>query len=136
MKRHIPHSTFHNPHSLTKCWRRTPWQVILLLFAVPFFIRNLLMPMAADDSAYAFVWSDDDLGNLMDIIGPRIYSDDKGTCVALKDGRSFIPILAGKMASPDIGKEGFEYLGLRLVNNIVENISYKYMYGLNVVLIN
>ena len=66
----------------------------------------------------------------------HIYSDDEGTCVTLKDGgKPFNPLLAGKMADPDIGKEGYEHLGLRLVNNIVENISYKYMYGLNVVLI-
>ena len=39
------------------------------------------------------------------------------------------------MADPDIGKEGYEHLGLRLVNNLVEDISYKYMYGLNIVLI-
>ena len=66
----------------------------------------------------------------------HIYSDDEGTCVTLKDGgKPFNPLLAGKMADPDIGKESYEHLGLRLVNNIVENISYKYMYGLNVVLI-
>ena len=66
----------------------------------------------------------------------HVYSDDKGTCLALKDGgKPFNPLLAGKMADPDIGKEGYEHLGLRLVNNLVENISYKYMYGLNVVLI-
>ena len=39
------------------------------------------------------------------------------------------------MADFDIGKEGFEHLGLRIVNIIIEDISYKYMYGLNVVLI-
>jgi len=39
------------------------------------------------------------------------------------------------MADHNIGREGCENLGLRLVNNIVENISYKYMYGLNIVLI-
>ena len=66
----------------------------------------------------------------------HIYSDDESTWVALKDGgKPFNPLLAGKMADPDIGKEGCEHLGLRLVNNLVENISYKYMYGLNVVLI-
>ena len=66
----------------------------------------------------------------------HIYSDDEGTCVALKDGgKPFNPLLAGKMANPDIGKEGSEHLGLRLINNLVENISYKYMYGLNIVLI-
>lgn len=58
-------------HTLTDYWRRTPWQVVLLLFAVPFLIRNLLLPMAADDFAYAFIWNGDDLGNLMDNIGPR-----------------------------------------------------------------
>jgi Na+-driven multidrug efflux pump/anti-sigma regulatory factor (Ser/Thr protein kinase) len=66
----------------------------------------------------------------------HIYSDDKETCVALKDGgKPFNPLLAGKMADPNIGREGSEHLGLRLVNNIVEDISYKYMYGLNIVLI-
>ena len=66
----------------------------------------------------------------------HIYSDDEGTCVALKDcGKPFNPLRAGKMADPNIGREGCEHLGLRLVNNIVENISYKYMYGLNIVLI-
>ncbi|MBO7051319.1 MAG: ATP-binding protein [Prevotella sp.] len=66
----------------------------------------------------------------------HIYTDDESTCVALKDGgKPFNPLLADKMADPDIGKEGSEHLGLRLVNTIVENISYKYMYGLNIVLI-
>ena len=66
----------------------------------------------------------------------HIYSDDESTWVALKDGgKPFNPLLAGKMADPDIGKEGSEHLGLRLINNLVENISYKYMYGLNIVLI-
>jgi hypothetical protein len=54
----------------------------------------------------------------------------------LKDaGKPFNPILAGKMVDPDISKQDCEHLGLRLVNNLVENISYKYMYGLNIVLI-
>ena len=58
-------------HTLTDCWRHTSWQVVLLLFAVPFLIRNLLLPMVADDFAYAFIWNGDELGNLMDNIGPR-----------------------------------------------------------------
>ncbi len=58
-------------HILTECWIRTPWQVVLLLFAVPFLIRNLLLPMVGDDFSYAFIWNGDDLGNLMDDIGPR-----------------------------------------------------------------
>ncbi len=66
----------------------------------------------------------------------HIHSDNQGVTVALKDGgKPFNPLLAGKMADLDIGKEGFEHLGLRLINNIIEDISYKYMYGLNVVLI-
>lgn len=49
----------------------------------------------------------------------HIYSDDKTTCVALKNaGKPFNPILAGKMVDPDISK-----------------LSYKYMYGLNIILI-
>lgn len=67
----------------------------------------------------------------------HIYSDDKGTCVALKDGgKPFNPLFVGKRPTPDLSsKEGGEGLGLCLINNLVENISYKYMYGLNIVLI-
>ena len=53
-------------NTLTGCWRHTPWQVVLLLFVVPFLIRNLLLPMVGDDFSYAFIWNGDDLGNLMD----------------------------------------------------------------------
>ena len=66
----------------------------------------------------------------------HIYSDDEFTCVALKDGgKPFNPVLVGKMSDPVLGPESYEHLGLRLVNNIVDTISYKYMYGLNIVLI-
>ena len=66
----------------------------------------------------------------------HIYSDDEGTSVALKDGgKPFNPLFVGKMAEPNISKEGSENLGICLINNLVENISYKYMYGLNIVLI-
>ena len=101
----------------------------------------------------------------------HIYSDDKGTCVALKDGgKPFNPLsrkeeggrrkentltaesssdLSSDLSSEhisfllppssflekNISKEGGEGLGLCLINNLVENISYKYMYGLNIVLI-
>ena len=57
-------------HTITECWEHTPWQVILLLFTVPFLIRNLMAPMAGDDFSYAFIWDGDRLGNLMDDIGP------------------------------------------------------------------
>ena len=56
--------------------------------------------------------------------------------MTLKDGgKPFNPLLAGKMSDPNIGKDGSEHLRLRLVTNFVENISYKYMYGLNIVTI-
>ena len=45
--------------------------MILLLFALPFLIRNLLLPMVGDDFSYAFIWDGDNLGNLMDEIGSR-----------------------------------------------------------------
>ena len=54
-----------------KLWERMPWQVLLLLFAVPFLIRNLLLPMVGDDFSYAFIWDGEHWGNLMDNIGPR-----------------------------------------------------------------
>ena len=83
----------------------------------------------------------------------HIYSDDKGTCVALKDGgKPFNPLSRkeegvsrnthssfllppSSFLEKNISKEGGEGLGLCLINNLVENISYKYMYGLNIVLI-
>ena len=57
--------------SALRLWKRTPWQVLLLLFAVPFLIRNLLLPMVGDDFSYAFIWDGEHWGNLMDNIGPR-----------------------------------------------------------------
>ena len=66
----------------------------------------------------------------------HIYSDDKGTCVALKDGgKPFNPLSRKEEGGKNINKESGEGLGLCLINNLVENISYKYMYGLNIVLI-
>ena len=75
-------------HALTEYWRRTPWLVVLLLFAIPFLIRNLLLPMVGDDFSYAFIWNGDDLGNLMDNIGPRyipfmILSSRSGRIISL-----------------------------------------------------
>lgn len=56
---------------VSRLWERTPWQVLLLFFAVPFLIRNLLLPMVGDDFSYAFIWDGEHYGNLMDDIGPR-----------------------------------------------------------------
>lgn len=57
--------------SMKRLWETIPWQVVLAAFAVPFLLRNLLLPMMADDYSYAFVWDGGHLGNLMDDIGPR-----------------------------------------------------------------
>lgn len=54
-----------------RLWHRTPWKVVLLLFALPFFFRNLLLPMVGDDFSYAFIWDGEHWGNLMDGIGAR-----------------------------------------------------------------
>ncbi len=58
-------------HKIGKLWKRTPWGVLLLFFAVPFLLRNLLLPMVGDDFSYAFIWDGEHYGNLMDDIGPR-----------------------------------------------------------------
>lgn len=47
------------------------WQIILFLFAVFFFVLNLLTPFIADDVSYAFIWDGEHAGNLMDGIGER-----------------------------------------------------------------
>lgn len=64
--------------SAGKLWGRIPWQVVLLLFAVPFLLRNLLLPMIGDDYSYAFIWDGEHYGNLMDDIGPRERIDSFG----------------------------------------------------------
>ncbi|MBR1761082.1 MAG: hypothetical protein IJ741_07880 [Schwartzia sp.] len=57
---------------ITDAWERLPWQTILLTFVGLFLLRNLLLPMAGDDYAYAFIWDPEHGGNLMDDIGERI----------------------------------------------------------------
>ncbi len=54
-----------------KLWGKTTWQMLLLAFAIPFFVRNLLLPLVGDDYSYAFIWDGEHWGNLMDNIGPR-----------------------------------------------------------------
>ena len=66
----------------------------------------------------------------------HIHINDEGIFVTLKDaGKPFDPIKAGKMADTKIGDKDYPYLGLRLVTQIIPDISYKYMYGENTVLI-
>ena len=60
----------------------------------------------------------------------------KSIAMAEQGEAPFNPLFAGKRLTPDLSsKEGCEGLGLCLINNLVENISYKYMYGLNIILI-
>lgn len=42
------------------------WQVILIVFLAIFFVRNLLLPIIADDYSYAFIWDGAGWGNLID----------------------------------------------------------------------
>lgn len=66
----------------------------------------------------------------------HINVSDEGIFVTIKDaGRPFDPMQAGKMADENIGKEDYQHLGLRLVTNIIPDITYKYMYGQNTVFI-
>ena len=41
-------------------------QIILVIFLIIFFVRNLLLPIIADDYSYAFIWDGAGVGNLMD----------------------------------------------------------------------
>ena len=64
----------------------------------------------------------------------HISVSDEGIYVTIKDaGRPFDPMKAGKMADKNIGSKDYEHLGLRLVTNIIPDITYKYMYGQNTV---
>ena len=63
-----------------------------------------------------------------------LHISDEGIYVTIKDaGRPFDPMRAGKMADKNIGSKDNEHLGLRLVTNIIPDITYKYMYGQNTV---
>ena len=56
--------------------------------------------------------------------------------VALKDGgRPFDPIQTGRAAKAELEEGNLHNLGLGIAANIFPDISYKYMYGLNTVLI-
>ena len=66
----------------------------------------------------------------------HLHLNNEGICVTLKDaGKPFDPVKAGKMADKNIGAKEHEHLGLRLVTNIIPDITYKYMYGQNTVFI-
>ena len=66
----------------------------------------------------------------------HIHVNNDGVFVTLKDaGRPFDPVKAGKMADKNIGTEGHEHMGLRLITQIIPDINYKFMYGQNTVFI-
>ena len=66
----------------------------------------------------------------------RVFVRDQHVRVALKDGgRPFDPVKAGRAATTDLKDDDIPNLGLRIAANIVTDISYKYMYGLNIVFI-
>ena len=66
----------------------------------------------------------------------HVFVRDQHVRVVLKDGgRPFDPVKAGRAVTTDLTDDDIPNLGLRIAANIVKDISYKYMYGLNVVLI-
>lgn len=66
----------------------------------------------------------------------HVFVRDQHVRVALKDGgRPFDPIKAGRAAKSTPVDSDLSNLGLRIAANIIPDISYRYMYGLNVVLI-
>ncbi len=66
----------------------------------------------------------------------HFYIDDEAIYVTIKDaGKPFDPMKAGKMSDKNIGNKEYQHLGLRLVTNIIPDITYKYMYGQNTVFI-
>ena len=66
----------------------------------------------------------------------HLHVNNDGVFVTLKDaGRPFDPVKAGKMADKNIGTEGHEHMGLRLITQIIPDINYKFMYGQNTVFI-
>lgn len=56
--------------SFGKVFEKISWQMILLIFLLIFFVRNLLTPVIADDYSYAFIWDGAHWGNLIDGINP------------------------------------------------------------------
>lgn len=66
----------------------------------------------------------------------HVFVRDQHVRVALKDGgRPFDPVKTGRAATTDLKDDDIPDLGLRIAANIVTDISYKYMYGLNIVFI-
>ena len=56
---------------MTKTFSRLPWQTVFVAALLIFFLRNLLLPIIADDYSYAFIWDGDGRGNLIDGLDPN-----------------------------------------------------------------
>ena len=56
---------------MKKSFEQIPWQIIFNAFLGIFFLRNLLLPLIADDYSYAFIWDGDERGNLLDGLDPN-----------------------------------------------------------------
>lgn len=56
---------------MTKIFSRLPWQTVFVAALMIFFLRNLLVPIIADDYSYAFIWDGDGRGNLIDGLAPN-----------------------------------------------------------------
>ena len=56
---------------MKKFFEQIPWQIIFVAFLAIFFLRNLLLPLIADDYSYAFIWDGDGRGNLLDGLDPN-----------------------------------------------------------------
>lgn len=48
-----------------------PWQIIFAAFLLVAFVRNLLLPIIADDYSYAFLWDGEHWGNLIYGVAPN-----------------------------------------------------------------
>ena len=59
---------------MKKIFERLPWQIIFAAFLAIFFLRNLFLPLIADDYSYAFIWDGDGRGNLIDGLGLKFLS--------------------------------------------------------------
>ena len=58
-------------NELKNFFERLPWQIIFTTFLGIFFLRNLLLPLIADDYSYAFIWDGNERGNLIDGLNPN-----------------------------------------------------------------
>ncbi len=56
---------------MKRFFEQISWQVVFAAFLAIFFLRNLSVPLIADDYSYAFIWDGDARGNLIDGLDPN-----------------------------------------------------------------